>query len=139
MSDSRHIGGEAFMAGSVSTSSTHTARHHLEGEGEVPNPTFHVVNQQVEVPGVPTERFAPGTQPSDPSEMEGVVNHLKFMYDKMMYYVTKTKPAKLVELQALASRLAAAEHSLAIVGPESRQALYEIIEAQKAMGWEIEH
>lgn len=75
--------------------------------------------------------------PND-EEMEQVVNHMKFIYDKMMFYVTKTKLAKLQELQSLASRLSSVEKSLDLVSPDSRQALVEIIEAQKAMGREIE-
>ncbi|KAG1034146.1 hypothetical protein G6F43_013455 [Rhizopus delemar] len=105
MSNNHYNGGEAPMASSVSSSSVHTARPDLWGEGEdVPNPSFDITNTQAQVPGIPTDYPTPmAVQAPNDEEMEQVVNHMKFIYDKMMFYVTKTKPAKLQELQSLAS------------------------------------
>ncbi|KAI8378263.1 hypothetical protein EDC96DRAFT_494103 [Choanephora cucurbitarum] len=139
MSDKRYIGGEAPMAYSVSPSSVHTARPDLmEGEEEIPDPSFEMNNSQAQVPGIPTDQPQHLTGEVPDEEMEQTINHMKYVYGKMMVYTTKTRPLKMQELQSLAARLASVEKSLDLVSPDSRQALVEMIGAQRQMGREIE-
>ncbi|OBZ81293.1 hypothetical protein A0J61_10659 [Choanephora cucurbitarum] len=133
MSANHHNGGEAPMAYLVSSSSAHTARPDLMAEGEeVPDPSFEMHNSQAQVPGIPTDhpKHTTGEIPDD-EEMEQTINHIKYVYGKMMVYATTTRPEKIQELQSLAARLVSVEKSLDLVSPDSRQALVEMIGAQR--------
>ena len=90
------------------------------------------------VPGIDTTHHHPlGNAPSD-NEIQEILLFLQDGYRRMVQYVKVDRPQKWNEMQNLVNSVDAVSTSLDLVSPESRQALFALIQEHRSVGRQIE-